>query len=146
MLRAFSASNAYFTPDEPSFKRVGGVGLLAQSRQIYVVPRRCTRPKAAKSALFKALRSAESRQSYSRCCHCWENAIDTTRCCHLPSYDTRCWRAGLGMCHVDLRQGAAAVIAVKPASALLQILLWHLVWVCGRAYVLCGGMTDSMGS
>ena len=43
-----------FARDEPSSKRVGGVGL---------------QPKAAK-ATFVALHSAESRQSHSRCSRC----------------------------------------------------------------------------
>ena len=37
----------------------------------------------------------------------------------LPSYDARCWRVELGLRHADLRREAAAVIAAKPASALL---------------------------
>ena len=37
------------------------------------------------------------------------------------------------MRHADLRRVATAVIAVKPASALLyDIAVWYLVWVCGR--------------
>ena len=31
---------------------------------------------------FVALHSAESRQSYSRRSRCWQNYIDTARCCH----------------------------------------------------------------
>ena len=62
---ALLASNARFARDEPSFKRVGGVGL---------------EPEAAK-ATFVALRSAESRESYSRRSRCWQNGIDTARCC-----------------------------------------------------------------
>ena len=46
----------------------------------------------------------------------------------------------------DLRREAAAVIAAKPASALLyDSAVWCLVWVCGRVGVLCGGMGDAMG-
>ena len=50
LFRAFLASNACFTRDEPSSKRVGGVGLMA-----------------------------ESRQSYSRHSRCWQNGIDNAR-------------------------------------------------------------------
>ena len=40
------------------------------------------------------------------------------------------------MRHADLRREAAAVIAVKPASALLyNTAVWYLVWVCGRVGV-----------
>ena len=53
----------------------------------------------------------------------------------LPSCDTRCWRAQLGMRHVDLlRQGTAGI--AKPASApcmILQCGAWYVcvaVWVC----------------
>ena len=53
----------------------------------------------------------------------------------LPSCDTRCWRAELGVRHADWRREATAVIA-KPASALLyDTALWYLVWVCGRVGV-----------
>ena len=60
VLRAFSTSNACFTCDEPSSKRVCGVGLG---------------PKAAK-ATFAALHSAESHESDSKRRRCWENVID----------------------------------------------------------------------
>ena len=74
----------------------------------------------AAKATFVALHSAESRQAaYSRRSRCWENVIDTLRCGHLPSHDTHCWRAGLGMCHADLRRAAAAVTPAKSTSALL---------------------------
>ena len=91
--------------DKPSSKRVGGVGLGT---------------KAARATLFVALHSAESRESYNKRSCCWENVIDTARCCHLASYDTRCWRAWLGMCHADLRREAAAVIEAK---SLLQYII-----------------------
>ena len=61
--------------------------------------------------------------SYSKRSCCWQNAIDTARCCHLPSNDTRCWRAGLGMCQADLRRGEAAVVAAKSATRCCRILL-----------------------
>ena len=51
----------------------------------------------------------------------------------LPSCDTRCWRAELGMRHADLLREATAVIP-KLALALCIILL-YLVWVCGRVAV-----------
>ena len=65
VLRAFPASNACFARDEPSSKRVGGVGL---------------QPKVAKATVV-ALHSAESRRSYSRRNRRWQNGIDTARCC-----------------------------------------------------------------
>ena len=52
VIRAFSASNVCFARDEPSPKRIDGVGLIS-----------------------------ESRQSYSRRSRCWQNCIDTVRCC-----------------------------------------------------------------
>ena len=49
----------------------------------------------------------------------------------LPSYDTRCWRAELGLRNADLQREAAAVIAAKPASAMLyDTAVWYLVWAC----------------
>ena len=65
----------------------------------------------------------------------------------LPSCDTRCWRAELGMRHADLLPEATAGIA-KPASALCMILqcgTWYgcvAVWPC----VFGGGMSDAIGS
>ena len=48
------------------------------------------------------------------------------------------------MRHADLRREATAVTA-KPASALLyDTVVWYLVWV--RGCVLCGRMSDAMGS
>ena len=53
----------------------------------------------------------------------------------LPSCDTRCWPAKLGMRHADLLREATAGIA-KPASApymILQCGTWYgrvAVWVC----------------
>ena len=66
VLRVFVASNACFALDEPLSKRVGGVGL---SR------------KPPNQATFVALHSAESLQRYSRRSCCWQNGIDTARCC-----------------------------------------------------------------
>ena len=45
VLRAFFASNACFTRDEPSSKRVGGVGLSRKPPKLRLW--RCTRPRAA---------------------------------------------------------------------------------------------------
>ena len=57
----------------------------------------------------------------------------------LPSCDTRCWRAELGMRHADLLREATSGIA-KPASSPCMILqcgtcygcvaVWPCVWVC----------------
>ena len=48
VLRAFSASNASFTRDEPSSKRVGGVGLGPKPPNLRC-SWRCTQPRAAKA-------------------------------------------------------------------------------------------------
>ena len=67
----------------------------------------------------------------------------------LPSCDTRCWRAELGMRHADMLREATAVIAT-PASApcmILQCGAWYgcvAVWPCGC--VSGGGMNDAIGS
>ena len=72
----------------------------------------------------------------------WDRAV-------LPSCDTRCWRAKLGMRHADLLREATAEIA-KPASApcmILQCGTWYgcvAVWPCGC--VFGGGMSDAIGS
>ena len=47
VLRAFLASNACFTRDEPSSKRVGGVGLSLMPPKLRSW--RCTQPRAAKA-------------------------------------------------------------------------------------------------
>ena len=47
MLRAFLASNACFTRDEPSSKRVGGVGLSRKLSKLRSW--RCTQPRAGKA-------------------------------------------------------------------------------------------------
>lgn len=61
----------------------------------------------------------------------------------LPSDDTRCWRAGIGVCHADPRpESAAAEIAPNPASAPLYCRILCVVWACGRACVF-GGMSDA---
>ena len=67
----------------------------------------------------------------------------------LPSCDTRCWRAKLGMRHADLLREATAGIA-KPAPApcmILQCGTWYgyvAVWPCGC--VLGGEISDAIGS
>ena len=54
----------------------------------------------------------------------------------LARASTRCWRTELGTHHADLRREAAALIAVKPASALLYAtaVWWYGcgvgVWAC----------------
>ena len=61
----------------------------------------------------------------------------------MPSCDTRCWRAKLGMRHADLLREATARIA-KPASApcmILQCGTWYgCVAVWPRGCVFGGGM------
>ena len=47
VLRAFFASNACFTRDEPSSKRVGGFGLSRKPSRLRSW--RCTQPRAAKA-------------------------------------------------------------------------------------------------
>ena len=47
VLRAFSASNACFAREEPSSKRVGGVGLSQKPPKLRSW--RCTQPEASKS-------------------------------------------------------------------------------------------------
>ena len=47
VLGASFASNACFARDEPSSKRVGGVGLSGKPPKLY--PWRCTQPRAAKA-------------------------------------------------------------------------------------------------
>ena len=111
VLREFFASIAR---DEPSSKRVGGVGLHRKPPKLR--PWRCTQPRAAKVTPGVAV--VGEMASIMR-------AI-------LLSCDTRCWRAELGVRHADLRREATAVI-VKAASTLLyDTAVWCLVcvWVC----------------
>ena len=67
----------------------------------------------------------------------------------LPSCDTRCWRAELGMRHADLLRKATAVI-ITPASAPCmtpQCGTWNgcvAVWPCGCVFGC--GMNDAIGS
>ena len=113
-LRTFSASNACFARDEPLSNRVGGVGRSRKPPKLRSW--RCTQPRAAKATARVAVVGKM-----------------TSIPALLPSYDTRCWRAELRMRHADLRRESAAVIAAKPASALLYgvTAVWYLVWVCG---------------
>ena len=68
----------------------------------------------------------------------------------LPSYDTRFWRAELGMRDADLLRDATAGIG-RPASApcmILQCGTWYgcvAVWPCGCVFS-CGGMSNAIGS
>ena len=81
------------------------------------------------------LHSAESRQSYRRRSHSLLAGWDRDRAL-LPSCDTRCWRAELGMHHADLLREATAGIAKQASvSALCDTAVWYLVWVCGRVAV-----------
>ena len=54
------------------------------------------------------------------------------------------------MRHADLRREEAAVKAAKPALApLYDNAVWYLVWGMGVwawGCVVCGGMSDAMGS
>ena len=69
VLRAFFASNACFTRNEPSTKRLGGVGLG---------------PHPPKLCSFVMVHSAESRPSYSKRSRCRKNVIipRTVAICH----------------------------------------------------------------
>ena len=111
-LRATRASRA--TNPHPS----GLVALdLAESRQSYeYVSWHCTQPRVAKAGVALV----------------GNNDSETARL--LPSDDdARCWRAGRGMRHAELRGEGAAAIVAKPASALFyDTAERYLVWVCGR--------------
>ena len=101
---------------EPSSQRVGGLG-LAESRQNFV-----------RGVAFS--REPPKLQQPQPLLAAW----DRDRAL-LPSCDTRCWRAKLGMRHADLLREAIAEIA-NPASApcmILQCGTWYgcvAVWVC----------------
>ena len=117
MLRAFSASNGS-TNSRPS--ELVALG-LAESRQSHVRGVALSRepPKLQQAQPLLA-------------------AWDRYRAL-LPSCDTRCWRAELGIRHADLLREATAVIAT-PASApciTLQCGTWYgcvAVWPCGRTF------------
>ena len=99
MLRAFSARNGSTNPRPSELVSLG----LAESRQSYVRGVVLSRepPKLQQAQPLLA-------------------AWDRYRAL-LPSFDTRCWRAELGMRHADLLREATAVIAT-PASAPCMIL------------------------
>ena len=65
-LRAYSARNASFGRDQPSSKRVGGIGLAQKPPELRL--RRGTQPSAAKAT--------------AGVCSRFVNDIDTARCCH----------------------------------------------------------------
>ena len=127
VLRAFSASNASTNPRPSELVALG----VAESRQSYVRGVALSRepPKLQQAQPLLA-------------------AWDRYRAL-LPSCDTRCWRAELGMRHADLLREATAVIAT-PASApcmILQCGTWYecvAVWPCGC--VFGGGTNDAIGS
>ena len=116
--------------DEPSSQRVGGFGLSRKPSMLRSWS--CTQPRAAKATAAQPLLATWDRYP----------AL-------LPSCDTRCRRAELGMRHADLLREATAVIAT-PASApciILQCGTWYrcvAVWPCGC--VFGGGMGDAIGS
>ena len=109
VLRAFSASNGSTNPRPSELVALG----LAESRQSYV------RGVALSQEPPKLQQAQPLLAAWDR-----DRAL-------LPSCDTRCWRAELGMRHSDLLREATAVIA-NPASApyiILQCGTWA-VWVC----------------
>ena len=116
--------------DEPSSQRVGGFGLIAESRQSYVrgvalsrePPKlrswSCTQPRAAKATAGVAV--VRKMASIPRA---------------AASSDTRCWRAELGIRHADSRREGTAVIAKASSALLYDTAVWYLVSVCGRVGV-----------
>ena len=117
MLRAFSASGVCFARDESSSKRVGGVRLSRKPPKLR--SSRYTQPSTTKATAGVAVR-------------CWQFDIDTARYCHrviraAGERSAECATA-------DLRRAEAAVLAAKPASALLfdTTAVSYLAWVCGR--------------
>ena len=50
------------------------------------------------------------------------------------------------MRHADSRREETAVIAKAASTLLYDTAVWYLVWVRRRVGVLCGGMSDAMGS
>ena len=113
MLRAFFASNGSTNPRPSEVVALD----LAESRQSYVRGVALSRepPKIQQVQPLLAV---------------W----DQDRAL-MPSCDTHCWRAKIGMSHADLLREATAGIA-KPASApcmILQCGTWYgcvAVWVC----------------
>ena len=117
-LRAFSASNGSANPRPSESVALG----LTESRQSYVRGVALSR-EAPKSQQPQPLLAASDR----------DRAL-------LPSCESRCWRAKLGMLHADSLREATAGIA-KPASApcmIVQCGTWYecvAVWPCGRVAV-----------
>ena len=133
MLRAFSASNGSANPRPSELVALG----LAERRQSYV------RGVALSGEPPKLQQPQPLLAAWDR-----DRAL-------LPSCDTRCWRAKLGMRHADLLRETTTGIA-KPASApcmILQCVTWYgcvAAWPCGRVAVwVClfgGGTSDAIGS
>ena len=127
VLRVFSASNGSTNLRPNELVALG----LAESRQSYVRG-------VALSRESPKLQQAQPMLA----------AWDRDRAL-LPSCDTRCWRAELGMRHADLLREATAGIA-KAASAPCKILkcgTWYgcvAVWPCWCLFG--GGMGDAIGS
>ena len=68
VLRAFFASNACFARDEPSSRRVGGVGLSRKPPKLRLW--RCTQPRAAKATAVVAVvgKMASMTRATAACC------------------------------------------------------------------------------
>ena len=117
VLRAFFVNNACFARNEPSSKRVGGVGLSGKPPKLRSW--RCTQPRAAKARAGVAVVGKTASITRAAAVVC----------------DTHCWRAELGVRLADSQREATAVIA-KPASVLLyDSAVWYMAWVCGRVGV-----------
>ena len=106
VLRAFSASNDSVNPRPSELVALG----LAESRQSYVRGVALSREPPKLQQLQPLLAAAWDR----------DRAL-------LPSCDTRCWRAKLGMRHADLLR--------EDVRALYDSAVWYSVWVCGRVAV-----------
>ena len=126
VLRASSARNGSANPRPNELVALG----LAESRHSYV-----------RGVAFS--REPPKLQQPQPLLAAWDRD-----CALLPSFDTRCWRAKLGMRHADLLREATAGIA-KPASApcmMMQCDIWYgcvAEWPCGC--VFGGGMGDAIG-
>ena len=105
VLRAVSASNGSTNPRPSELVALG----LAESRQSYVRGVALSREPPMPQQVQPLLAAWDRYRAL------------------LPSCDTRCWRAELGMCHANLLREATAGIA-KPASVPCMILL------CGTWY------------
>ena len=125
MLRAFSASNGSTNPRPNDLAALGS----AESRQSYVRGLALSQ-EPPKLQQVQPLLAAWDRY----------RAL-------LPSCDTRCWRAELGMRPADLLREATTVMA-KPASAPCMMLLCGTWYGCVAAWRGCmfgGGMSDAIG-